>query len=209
MKVTFCVFWSLCSAGEIYRLISSPYIFACTACSAIQFGTEMNLPKTYKPYKKRACLLRIDWVNRLFTASRPKFHRVQCKFEDPLSARRLVPIPMTVDINDLRMRINLQHPGCFCLAAICVKNVYLLNVWRPIVPVLFFWPHPGLCKLVCMDVLYKRSKFQLNRMRNRRVIRGQNIRHSIPTFTASLSLKWPSPIGMKLVPDERSGPRTH
>ena len=33
-----------------------------------------------------------------------------------------------------------------------------------------------------MDVLYKRSKFQLNRMRNRRVIRGQNIRHSIPTL---------------------------
>ena len=31
-----------------------------------------------------------------------------------------------------------------------------------------------------MDRLYKRCKFQLNRMRNRRVIRGQNIRHSIP-----------------------------
>ena len=28
-------------------------------------------------------------------------------------------------------------------------------------------------------------------------------------WTASLSLTWPSPIGMKLVPDERSGPRTH
>ena len=55
----------------------------------------MNLPKTYKPYKKRAFLLRIDGVIRVFTASRPKFHRVQCKLEDPFSARRLAPIPMT------------------------------------------------------------------------------------------------------------------
>ena len=75
--------------------ISSPYIFACTACSAIQYGTEMNLPKTYKPYKKRACLLRIDGIIRAFTFSRPKFHRVQCIFEDPFSAGRLAPIPMT------------------------------------------------------------------------------------------------------------------
>ena len=96
MKVTFCVFRSLCSAGETYRLISSRYIFACTACSAIQFGTEMNLPKTYKPYKKRACLLRIDGVIRVFTFSRRKSHRVQCKLEAPFSAGRLAPIPMTV-----------------------------------------------------------------------------------------------------------------
>ena len=33
-----------------------------------------------------------------------------------------------------------------------------------------------------MDELYKRFLFQLSRMRNRRVIRGQNIRHSIPTL---------------------------
>ena len=86
----------------------------------------MNLPKTYKPYKKCACLLRIDGVIRIFTFSRPKFHRVQCKLEGPFSAGRLAPIPMTalmfVDINDLRMRINLQHPGCFRLAAIGVKR---------------------------------------------------------------------------------------
>ena len=62
------------------------------------------------------------------------------------------------------------------------KNVYLLNVWRPIVPVLFCWPNLGLCRRVCMHCFYKRSKFQLNQMRNRRVIRGQNIRHSIPTL---------------------------
>ena len=30
--------------------------------------------------------------------------------------------------------------------------------------------------------LYKRFKFQLNRMKNRRVIRGQSFRHSLPTL---------------------------
>ena len=38
------------------------FIFACTACRAIQFGTKMYLPMSYKLYKKRACLLRIDGV---------------------------------------------------------------------------------------------------------------------------------------------------
>ena len=33
-----------------------------------------------------------------------------------------------------------------------------------------------------MDWFYKRSKFQLNRMKNRRVIRGQSFRHSLPTL---------------------------
>ena len=35
---------------------------------------------------------------------------------------------------------------------------------------------------ICMDELYKLLKFQLNRMKNRRVIRGQNFRHSLPTL---------------------------
>ena len=35
---------------------------------------------------------------------------------------------------------------------------------------------------VCMDRLYKLSKFQLNRTKNRRVIRGQSFRHSLPTL---------------------------
>ena len=101
--------------------------------------------------------------------------------QDALPRFQYLPF-VFVDINDLRMRINLQHPGCFRLAAIGVKMFFLLNVWRPIVPVLFCWPHPGLRRRVGMDRLYKRSKFQLNRMRNRRVIRGQNIRPSIPTL---------------------------
>ena len=48
--------------------------------------------------------------------------------EDPFSAGCLAPIPMSALCvcrhYDLRMRINLQHPGCFRLAAICVKNVF-------------------------------------------------------------------------------------
>ena len=101
--------------------------------------------------------------------------------QDALPRFQWLPF-MFADITDMRMRINLQHPGYFRLAAIGVKNVFLLNVWRPIVPVLFCWPHPGLCRRVGMHGLYKRSKAQLNRMRNRRVIRGQNIRHSILTL---------------------------
>ena len=99
-------------------------------------------------------------------------------------------LPSTfVDINNLRMRINLQHRECFPLAAVGVKKVYLLNIWRPIVHVLFHWPHPGLCRHVCMDGLYKRSNFQLNRMKNRRVIRGQSFRHSLPTLDCKFEPK--------------------
>ena len=87
---------------------------------------EMYLPKTYKPYKKRACLLRTNGVIRVFTVSRPKSHRVQWKFEDPFSAGCLASSPLTtiyvVDINDLRMRINLQHRECFPFAAVGVKR---------------------------------------------------------------------------------------
>ena len=106
----------------------------------------MYLPKTYELCKKRACLLRIDGVIRVFTFFCPKFH------------------------------------GCFPLAAVGVKNVYWLNGWRPIVHVQFYWPRPGLCKHVCMDGLYKHSKFLFNQIKNRRVIRGENFRHSLQTL---------------------------
>ena len=56
-----------------------------------------------------------------------KFHRAQCKIEDPFSAGRLASSPLTtftfVDINDLSMRINLQHRGCLPLAAIGEKRI--------------------------------------------------------------------------------------
>ena len=41
--------------------------------------------------------------------------------QDALPRFQWLPF-MFVDINDLRMRINLQHPGCFRLAAIGVKR---------------------------------------------------------------------------------------
>ena len=62
------------------------------------------------------------------------------------------------------------------------KNDFLLNIWRPIVHALFHWLHPGLFRRVCLDGIYKRSKFQLNRMNNKGVIRGQSFRHSLPTL---------------------------
>ena len=51
--------------------------------------------KTYKPYKKRACLLRTDGVIRVFTVSRPKSYRVQWEFEDPFSAGCRASSPLT------------------------------------------------------------------------------------------------------------------
>ena len=76
------------------------------------------------PYKKRTCLLQTDGVITVFKFCRPKSHIVQYKLEDPFSARRLASNPLTtcVDINDLRMRINLQHRGSFPLAAVGVKR---------------------------------------------------------------------------------------
>ena len=73
----------------------SPYISTCTACSALLFGTNMYLPNTYKPYKKRTCLLRINRVITVIPISRPNFHRVQCKIDGPFSPGRLAPIPLT------------------------------------------------------------------------------------------------------------------
>ena len=93
----------------------------------LMFGTDMYLPMTYKLYKMRACLLRTYGVIKVFTFSRPKFHRVQCKLEDLFQQDALPRVPWLpftfVDINDLRMRINLQHRRCLPLAAIGVKMI--------------------------------------------------------------------------------------
>ena len=95
VKVTFSLFQSLCSSDDVYRPIFSPYISTCTACSALLFGTNMYLPNTYKPYKKRTCLLRIHRVITVLPISRPNFHRVQCKIDGPFSPGHLAPIPLT------------------------------------------------------------------------------------------------------------------
>ena len=146
----------------------------------------MYLPKTYKPYKKRTCLFRTDGVIRVFTFSRPKSHRVQCKLEDPFSARRLASNPLTTLYFCRHSWSAHAHkfaaPRMLSFGCCRRKNVNSLNIWRPIVHVLFHWPHTVWCRHVCMDGLYKRSKFQLNRMNSRRVIRGQSFRHSLPTL---------------------------
>ena len=59
-----------------------------------------------------------------------------------------------------------------------------------------------------MDGLYKRSKFQLNRMKTDELLRVKVSDIPYQLWTARLSLMRPLPIGMKLVPDERSGPMT-
>ena len=152
----------------------------------------------------------MEWMS--FYGSRPKSHRVQWKFEDPFSAGCLASSPLTTLYVCRHKWSAHAHkfaaPRVLSFGCCRRKKVYLLNFWRPIVHVLFHWPHPGLCRHVCMDGLYKHSKFQLNRMKRKRVIRGQISDIPYQIWTASLSLRLPSPIGMKLVPDERSGPMT-
>ena len=74
--------------------------------------------------------------------------------------------------------------------------------------VLFHWLHPGWSRHVCMDRLYKRSKFQLNRWKTDGLLGVKVSDIPYQLWTAGLSLMRPSLIGMKLVPDERSGPMT-
>ena len=155
-------------------------------------------------------MLRIDGVIRVFTLSRPNFHRVQCKFEDPFSAGSLASSPLTnlyVCRHEWSAHAHkFAAPWVLSFGCCRRKKDFLLNIWRPIVHALFHWLHPGLYRRDCVDRLYKRSKFQLNRMKNKGVIRVKVSDIPYQLWTASLSLMWPSPIGMKLVPDERSGP---
>ena len=146
----------------------------------------MYLPKTYKPYEKRACLLWIGGVIKVFTLSRPIFYRVQCKFEDPFSAGRLASRRLTtlyVCRHEWSAHAHkFAAPWVLSFGCCRRKKDFLLNIWCPIVHVLFHRPYPGLNWRVCVDKLYKRSKFQLNRMKNTGVIRGQSFRHSLPTL---------------------------
>ena len=116
---------------------------------------------------------------------------------------------MFVDINDLRMRINLQHHECFPLAAVGFKSLFiecmtphsaraiLLTTSRIVQVCLYGW------------TLQTFQSFSLIGWKIYELL-GVKI-SSIPYhfWTTYLSLTWPSPIGMKLGPDERSGPMTH
>ena len=129
VKVTFGPFQSLCSSDDACRPISSPYISTCIACSALLFGTKIYLSKTYKPYKTCTCLMGINGVITVLPNSRLNFHRVQCKIDDLFSLGCLAPIPLTTlylcSIDNLRMRMYLQHLRCFPSPAIGVKRFIL------------------------------------------------------------------------------------
>ena len=144
VKVTFCHFQSLCSSDDTNRHTSSPYISKCIACSALLFGPNMYLSKTYKPYKKRTSSMRINRVITVLPISRLNFYRVQCKIVDPFSPWRFPRFPWlpftSVGIINLRMRICLQHRRCLPLPAIGVKLFIFLNVWQPILKAPFHRP---------------------------------------------------------------------
>ena len=59
-----------------------------------------------------------------------------------------------------------------------------------------------------MDGLYKRPNFSLIERKTDELLGVKVSDIPYQLWTASLSLMRPSPIGMKLVPDERSGPMT-
>ena len=213
VKVTFCLFQSLCSSDDVYRPISSPYISTCTACSALLFGPNMYLPNTYKPYKKRTCLMRINRVITVLPISRPNFHRVQCKIDDPFSSGRLAPIPLT-SLSVCRHWWSAHAhvfaaPSALSFACYRRKTIYLWNVWRPILHVPFYWPLPYFAGLLvwirATNVLnFSQIGRQISELLRVKIL---DIPHQL--WTAYLSQMRPSPIGMKPVPDERPGAMSH
>ena len=86
-----------------------------------------------------------------------------------------------VDINDLRMRMYLQHRRCFPLPAIGEKR-FIYEMFGGPYPRAFLLTATIFCRLVGMDKGYKRSKFQPNRTTNKWVIKSQNIGYSSPTL---------------------------
>ena len=140
-------------------------------------------------------MLRIDGVIRVFTLSRPNFHRVQCKFEDPFSAGRLASSPLTTlyvcrhvwsaHAHKFAAPWVLSFGCCRRKKDFCIPDCTCVFVWMGSTNVpnfsLIGWKTKKLLGVKVSDIPYQ-------------------------LWTASLSLMWPSPIGMKLVPDERSGP---
>ena len=103
----------------------------------------------------------------------------------------------------------MQHPGCFRLAAIGVKRFIYWMLGAPYSPRYSVDRIPDCAGLFAWMCSTNVPNFSLIGWETDELL-GVKI-SDIPyqLWTASLSLTWPSPIGMKLVPDERSGPRTH
>ena len=169
---TFCLFQSLCSSDDVYRPITSPYISTCIACSALLFCPNM----TYKPDKKRTCLLQINRVITVWPVSRQNFHRVQCKIDDPFSPGRLVPIPLTTFYV---CRHIFAASQVFSFACFKRKTVYSINVCRPIMLVVSYGPLP----YSAGSLVYMRTtNVQPNQTINKWVIKIQNSGYSLPTL---------------------------
>ena len=122
---------------------------------------------------------------------------------------RIPWVPFTfVDINDLRMRINLQHRGCFPLAAVGVKRFIYWIFGAPQCTCYSSDSVPdGAGMFVWMGSTnvpnFSSTEWLADELLG---VKVSDIHYQL--WTASLSLMRPSPIGMKLVPDERSGPMT-
>ena len=87
-----------------------------------------------------------------------------------------------IGINDLRMHMYLQHRRCFPLLDIGEKwFIYEMFGGRYFARA-FLLAAIIFCRLVGMDKVYKRSKFQPNRTTNKWVIKSQNIGYSSPTL---------------------------
>ena len=86
------------------------------------------------------------------------------------------------------------------------KTIYLWNVWRPILHVLFYWPLPYFAGLLVWIRATNVPNFsQIGRQISELLrVKILDIPHQL--WTAYLSQMRPSPIGMKPVPDERPGP---
>ena len=144
-KVTFCLFQSLCSSDVIYRPISNPYISTYTSCNALLFGPNMYLSITYKLYKMRTCLVRINRVITVLPISRPTFRSVQCKSFRQDALPRFPWLSFILYVCRQWWSANAHvftAPSVLFFACYRRITIYLWNVWRPILPVFFYWPLP-------------------------------------------------------------------
>ena len=114
-----------------------------------------------------------------------------------------------VGINDLRMRMYLQHRRWLSFACYRRKTIYLWNVWRPILHVLFYWPLPYFAGLLVWIRATNVPNFSQIGRQISEILRVKILDIPHQLWTAYLSQMRPSPIGMKPVPDERPGAMSH
>ena len=114
-----------------------------------------------------------------------------------------------IGINDLRMRMYLQHRRCFPLPAIGEKRFIYEMFGGPYCTCFFYWPLPYFAGLLVWIRATNVPNFsQIGRQISELLrVKILDIPHQL--WTAYLSQMRPSPIGMKPVPDERPGAMSH